>query len=424
MKIPGGFAALRRCLQGRNYRLYVIGNISHSTGVWVLRVSMGWLTWELTKSTAWLGGIALAETAPTLVLSLIAGTVVDRVDYFKLMRVTQALALAFATTLAVLTLSGLMHIWLLFFLTIFRGCILAFNRPSRMALVYALVGRDLLGSAVAVNSIIFNGSRFIGPAIGGWIAVQGGVGWAFAATAAMFSIYTVVLAAMRVSTAPEERERRSMLAETAEGLKYIVGHEGIRLQLGLLVVIGMVAKPVIDLLPGFAGRVFDLGAGGLAYLLSSHGLGATAGAVWLASRAAGIAGMTMISISSVLFLACVLMLFVATNVFWLACVFSGLMGLGFIVLNVSNQTLIQSAVDSGLRGRVISVYGLVLQGTPSLGALLMGTVAEHIGLRIPVFCGGGVLLVVWMLAWWRRTLLRTSLESEPASAHGTGGSGP
>jgi MFS family permease len=414
MKIPGGFGALRRCFQLREYRLYAIGNIAHGMGVWILRMSMGWLAWELTKSTAWLGGIAMAEMAPTLILGLIAGTIVDRVDYFKMMRITQALGMVFAATLSVLTLAELMHIWLLFFLTIFRGCLMAFNRPSRMTLVHNLVGRDLLASAIAIGSIIHNGTRFIGPALGGLIIVTAGIGWAFAASAGLFLIYALLLAVMRVSIELQKREGRSMLAETMEGLTYIMGHGGIRLQLMLLVVVGMLAKPVTDLLPGFAGEVFSWGAEGLAMLLSVHGIGATLGAVWLAARGSGLKGMTQISIFSVLFLSLVLVGFVATDIFWLGLLFAGLLGFGFIVLNVSNQTLIQSAVDPRLRGRVISVYGLVLQGVPALGALLIGGIADHIGLRIPIFIGGVICLGAWFLAWQRRATLERSLELDSA----------
>jgi MFS family permease len=415
MKIPGGFEALQRCFQIREYRLYAIGNIAHGLGVWILRMAMGWLTWELTKSTAWLGGIAMAEMAPTLIFALIAGTVVDRVNYFKMMRINQGLMMMFAAILSVLTVADLVNIWLLLVLTIFRGSLMAFNRPSRMTLVHHLVGRDLLSSAIAIGSMIHNGTRFIGPALGGLVIVTVGIGWAFAATAGLFLLYALLLAAMRVSIELQKREDRSMLVETLEGLTYIVGHGGIRLQLMLLIVVGMLAKPVTDLLPGFAGQVFSRGAEGLALLLSCHGIGATLGAIWLASRASGLKGMTLISIFSVLFLSFALLAFVATDILWLGLLFAGCLGFGFIVLNVSNQTLIQSAVDPRLRGRVISVYGLVLQGVPAIGALLIGGIADHIGLRIPIFIGGVICFGTWFLAWQRRTTLERSLEAESIS---------
>ena len=204
-----------------------------------------------------------------------------------------------------------------------------------------------------------------------------------------------------------------MLAETAEGLTYVMTHGVIRLQLAMLAVVGVVAKPVTDLMPGFAGQVFSMGADGLAMLLSFHGIGATCGAIWLAARPAGIEGMARMTIFSVLFLAGALMLFATTNIFWLAILFSASLGFGLILLNVSNQTLIQSAVDPGLRGRVMSVYGLILQGVPAFGALMLGGVAEHIGLRIPVFIGGLICLGVWFIAWRQRPAPEASLETEP-----------
>lgn len=413
MKIPGGFQSLRECFRIRDFRLYFVGNIAHGLGVWVLRVTMGWLAWDLTESTAWLGGIALAETGPTLALSLIAGTVVDRVDYFKLLRACQAFSMVFAALLAVLTLTGLMSIWLMFVLTLFRGSVLAFNRPSRMSLVYPLVGRELMAPALATSSIIFNGARFIGPAVGGFIIVSSGIGWSFAVASGLFLLYTISLALMRVKIDRKEREDRSILSETKEGLAYIVSHAGIRMQLALLVVIGLVAKPVTDLLPGFAGQVFSTGADGLAMLLSCHGMGATVGAIWMAARPSGITGMTRITVFSLMFMSGVLVLFVASDIFWMGLVFSGLLGLGFIVISVANQTLIQAAVDPALRGRVISVYGMILQGIPAIGALMIGGVAEHVGLRLPVFVGGIVCLVAWFLAWRKRAEMAASLEKEP-----------
>ena len=135
MKVPGGLSALQRTFAIRNYRLYIVGNMTSNVGLWVQRVAIGWLTWELTKSTAWLGGIAMAESAPTIAFGIIAGTVVDRVDYFKLLRITQACSLAYSIAMAAFTFAGLMNIWLLLALTFARGSIIAFNRPSRMTVV-------------------------------------------------------------------------------------------------------------------------------------------------------------------------------------------------------------------------------------------------------------------------------------------------
>jgi predicted MFS family arabinose efflux permease len=412
MKVPGGFSAIRQCLAIADYRLYMVGNVAHGLGVWTLRMAIGWLAWELTESAAWLGVMAMAETAPTLILALIAGTIVDRVDYFKMMRLTQGLSMLLAATMAVLTLTGVMTIGLLFSLTICRGCLMAFNRPSRMALIHPLVGQDLIAPALAIGSIIFNVTRFLGPALGGFVIVSAGIGWAFATTAGMLLIYSIVLAAMKITIAPQKSDGRSMLASITEGLTYIMAHGGIRLQLGLLALVGILARPVSDLLPGFAGQVFSTGADGLAMLLSAQGIGAASGAIWIAARPSGIGGMTRITVFSILFLACALMLFASTHIFWLAVMFAALLGFSFILLTVSNQTLIQAAVDPALRGRVMSTYGLIMQGVPALGALLMGGVAEHIGLRTPVFVGGAICLCVWLMVWRKRAMMEVSLEGK------------
>ncbi len=250
--------------------------------------------------------------------------------------------------------------------------------------------------------------------MGGLIIVNAGNGWGFVTAAVLLSVYAAVLVIMAVEIEPEKRERRSIAAETIEGLAYIKGHAGIRTQLGILLVVGLAAKPVTDLLPGFAGQVFAMDADGLALLLSAHGIGATAAAVWLASRPSGIDGMTRLALLSLLFLAVNLMLFVATDIFWLATAFSALLGFSFIILSVTSQTLIQSAVAPGFRGRVISVHGLVVMGVPALGALLLGTVAEHYGLRPPVFFGGLVCLAVGCALWRLRARLKTALETVAA----------
>jgi MFS family permease len=413
MEIPGGLSALRRTFSIRNYRLFVIGNMTSNMGLWVQRVAIGWLTWELTKSTAWLGGMAMAESAPTILLGLIAGTVVDRVDYFKLMRFTQACSLLYSVLMAAFTFAGLMNIWLLLTLTVARGAIVAFNRPSRMTVVYTMVGRDLLPSALAMNSTIFNTSRFIGPAIGGFIIVAGGVAWAFATGAAMFFVFTLALRAMNVTSITPDRVPRSMVAETLEGVRYILAHNGIRKQLMLLIGTALFAKPVTDLLPGFAAQVFERGPHGLALLLSAHGLGATAAGLWLAGRDKGLIGMTGVTIRNILFMAIGLLIFTSTDIFWISCPIVAWIGFTFIVQGVTNQTLIQSAVDPALRGRVVSAYGLIAQGVPSIGSFLMGGLAEHLGLRWPVAGGAVLCLLLWAWAWKERKPLAAALEADP-----------
>jgi predicted MFS family arabinose efflux permease len=260
--------------------------------------------------------------------------------------------------------------------------------------------------------MIFNFSRFLGPAIGGVIIAGAGTGWSFAAAFVLFLPFNLALRAIdraRIAMPPAAPSGRSIWAETMDGLRYIIRHDGIRTQLALLVIISIFAKPLTDLLPGFAAEVFARGSSGLAWLLSFHGAGAMLGAVWISARG-GLKGLTRVTLANILLMSVGLLLFTATDLFWLACPLVAVIGFAFIAQSVSNQTLIQSAIDSSLRGRVMSVYGMINQGVPSLGTMAMGTIAEHWGLRLPVAFGAAVCIALFAWSWRMRQPMIYALE--------------
>jgi predicted MFS family arabinose efflux permease len=205
--------------------------------------------------------------------------------------------------------------------------------------------------------------------------------------------------------------KRSIMIETIEGLRYIVLHKGIRTQLAILIVTSIFAKPLTDLLPGFAATVFERGSAGLAMLLSFHGAGAMAGAMWMSARGE-LRGLTRISLANILLMSLALILFIATDHFWFACPMASLIGFAFIVQSVSNQTLIQSAVESSFRGRVLSIYGMINQGVPALGTLAIGVAAEHLGLRLPVLTGALVCAALFLWTWHVRGPMAAALEGD------------
>jgi len=395
------------------YRIYVAGSIASNLGLWVWRIAVGWLTWELTESTAWLGGMAVAEVAPVMIFGFIAGTIVDRTDYLRLLRGVQMIMLSFGATIAALTFADLMTIWILCGITVLRGTGLAFMRPSRMSLVYAIIGREHLPTALAVNSLIFNGSRFIGPAIGGAVILAGGVAWGFAVAVSLFFCFTISLRMLSIEARAPKKEAKSLAAESLDGIRYLLAHPGIRTQMVLVFSMGFFARPLIDLFPGFAAQVFAGGAETLATLMSGLGLGAIFGGIFLASRTAGTKGLTNVTLISMLISSLTLLAFSATDTFALALPLVVLMGSSFVAQGIGNQTLIQSAVDPAMRGRVLSLYGLTVRGMPSIGALIMGGAAESIGLRLPVAAGAALCFAVWAWAWQRRSFYAANLESPP-----------
>jgi len=416
MRLPAGLQTFRDLFAIRDYRFYLAGVAASNVGVWVQRIAIGWLTWELTESTAWLGGIALAEALPMIALGLIAGTVVDRMDYLRLLRLTQATSLVYSAVLAALVFSGAMTIWLLLAITVLRGSTMAFQRPSRMSLVYTLIGRERLPTGLAVNSMLFNGSRFVGPALGGAVIVAAGIGWAFVAAWILFLVFTLALRRLSAPAAPRRARATSFAAETLEGMHYIAAHPGIRMQMAVLLATAFFARPLIDLFPGFAAQVFAGGPETLASLMSALGLGAMGGGLFLAARPGGTRGMTAVTLGAMAAAALALLAFTATDRLALALPLAAALGCALIVLGIGNQTLIQSAVDPALRGRVISLYGTAARATPSLGALVIGAVAETVGLRPPVAAGALVCLAVWTWAWRRRRVYAENMEGEPAAA--------
>ena len=417
MTSPGGAGMLRQLLTNRNYGLYVFGHWTGNIGLWVQRLAIGWLTWELTGSFGWLGVIAFADQAPSILFGVIAGAVVDRVDYMKVLRITQGLTFVHSSILAALVLTGEMDIWFLFAMTLFRGVLTAFNRPSRMTVVYVLVGRDMLASALAFNSMIFNSSRFFGPAAGGALMSWVGVGWTFAAAASSMALFSLLLHIINIGPLPpREGKSGSILRESADGIRYAVTHAGIGMQLAILVLVSLFARPVTDLLPGFAADVFGLGPDALATLLIFHSIGAMSGGLWLTSRASGVKGLTSVMMVAMLFMSASLLLFAQNTVFWAGCLLVGLMGLCFNIQAIANQTLIQYAVDPALRGRVVGLYGLISRGGPSMGALIMGVAADHLGLHVPLTFGAGLCLVLWLWVWQQRKTMAAVLEADPEPA--------
>lgn len=408
-----GFGGILRALRNPNYGLYTAGNAVSLIGTWMQRIAVGWLAWQLTGSGAWLGAIAFADLFPTVLVGPFAGAVADRWDRLRVTKVSQALAMLQAITLFGLTWFDLMTIELLFALTVALGVIAGFNQPARLALIPSLVRREDLSAAVAINSIIFNSARFVGPAVAGLMIVTGGVAAAFAVNALSFVFFLVALARIRLPAEPPAppRARSSLFRDVGDGIRYTASHQGIAPMMILLIVVCLCVRPVVELLPGFAAAVFASGAGGLAVLTSTIGAGAVLGGLWLARRTEP-GGLTGIALSNTLVLSLALLAFVATDRWWVAIPALGILGACMVVTGVGTQTLLQLSVAAEMRGRVLSLYGVIFRGGPALGALAVGVASERFGLRIPLAASAGVAVLAWIWTWSGRARIIRALEPE------------
>jgi len=415
-RATGGFGNIARALAHRNYRVYISGNAISLIGTWMQRVSSGWLAWTLTHSGTWLGLISLAEFLPVLFLGPLAGVMADRRDRVGIIRITQLIGCGQAILLAILVGTDLITIHLLFALVLLLGINQGIAQPARLALIPTLVDRDGLPSALAINSIVFNAARFIGPAIAGVLIAHVSIAAAFAVNAVTYIAFQISLANLRDIPALPVRAAQNALRASLEAYSYASRHPGIAPMLLLFAVTTIGTRGFIELFPGFADSVFHRGPQGLAMLTSTVGLGAIFGGGWMLFRSQ-ISGLTTIVLANTLVMSLAIVAFTATDSFILAlpCVF--IAGAAMVITGIGAQTLIQASVDRSMSGRVMALYGMIFRAGPALGAVVMGTASERLGLRLPLAVGAGVSIASWALTLHRRRAIVASLEDiAPAPA--------
>jgi predicted MFS family arabinose efflux permease len=399
-----------------SFGIYSLGSMVSLTGMWMERIAIGWLTWQLTESGFWLGVVAFADFFPVILIAPIAGAAADRWDRLQVVKWSQFILLLQAVVLFAATASGHINVGLIVVLMTIHGIVVAFNQPARLALVPSLVPRADLGAAVAINSLIFNLARFIGPIFAGLAILWSGVAAAFLANVLSYVVFIVAL--MRVRIAPDDAVAaapRSFFAEVGDGIRYTVTHPVIGALFALLIAIGIGGRPLTELLPGLADQVFNAGAGGLSILASAVGAGAIVGALWLGHRASS-SDMMAVTLATTLGQAVTAIAIIATDRLWLAVPAVVAYGFCVSVAGIASQTLVQLASDRSMRGRVMSLYGLIFRGGPSIGALGAGILSVHLGLRWPVVIGAVLLTAAWLWTWLIRRRIAANLGSGPPGA--------
>lgn len=407
-----GLSAIGSALSNPRYRRYAAGNILSHFGSWIQRIAMGWLVWELTESGFWLGAAALAELAPSMVLAPLAGAVADRINRLNGLRVSQSLAMGQALAICAVAAIGPTVEWLVA-LAFARGIIMAFNQPLRFSIIPSLVDRTDVATAVGINALSFNSARVLGPAIAAWIISVWGAPTAFAINAASFFVFIVVLFMIEIDL-PRNREPKPLHhlpREIWEGIAFCLRRQGIAQMFFLLTIVAMCGRAYVELLPGFADEVFGRGVEGLGTMHAAAGIGAIIGSIILARRGT-VVGLTRLVVWMVLVLGVALLGFAATSHYAVAVFCVAVTGFAMVLVGTGEQQLLQNAVSGELRGRVMSLYGMISRGAPAIGAFLMGTASSYVGLQWPVAVGGllCLLLCVWGLRRYRT--FAPSLEAD------------
>ncbi len=336
-----GLRQIGKALSHRNYRAYTAGNSISLIGTWMQRVAVGWLAWQLTHSGTWLGLVAFADLFRPLSSARWPAHSRTATTAARSCCVTQLLAMSQAVALAALTAADRIDIYTLFSLSLLLGVANALNQPARLALIPDLVERSVLSSAVALNSIVFNSARFIGPAVAGFVIAHGSIALAFAVNAVTYIAFLAALLIMRFPQRTPIIRKGHILGNTLEGYTYAMNHPGIGPMIILLAATSLGSRAFVELLPGFADAVFHRGPQGLAWLTAATGLGAMAGGFWMAQRSS-IEGLTGLLVANVLAMSAALIGFTATDLFWVAlpCLF--LAGISLVINGIAAQTLIQN----------------------------------------------------------------------------------
>ena len=410
--------ALGRALRHRNYRLFFAGQGVSLVGTWLTKFAIAWMAYTLTGSALMLGLVAFASNAPTPVVSPIAGVLVDRWDRQRVILVTQVLAGIQSAALAVFAFADAMTVWHLMVLGALQGVINAFDMPARQAFLREMLEDPAdLPNAIALNSAVVNVAKLSGPVVAAALVGLVGEAWCFAIDAATYIAVVASLVAIRVRPAPP-RARGSVVAQLRAGYRYVGATPLVRDVLVQLAINSVLAGAYLQLLPAVAAEQVGHGPYTLGILMASGGFGALAGTLYLASRTS-IEGLRQVVLRSRIVLGLAMMLLLVATTTWLAAPVVFVMGAGLMIQLAGTNTIIQTASDPAMLGRVMSMYAIANSGGVPVGALIEGSIAEYTG-AAATLAGAGVLVVLVTLVFRRNTSMTappsTTIEHRDGTA--------
>ncbi len=375
MKLPNSL----RALQHRNFRLFIVGQGTSQIGNWVQLIATSWLVYRLSESTLMLGLSAFCLQIPMLVITPFAGVLIDRLDVRRLLFATNSLAMLQSLVMLALMVSGQIEAWHVIAGNLVLGLGNAFDAPARQALISKLLpNRQELTNAIALNSTVMNGARFIGPMLGGLVTASFGEVWSFAVNCVMRLAVLFALNATQIARHMAPKSQVGILRQLMAGLEYAYGFFPSRCALVLLAFSSFCLQSYASLMPWFASERFQGDSRTLGLLYSAAGLGAVCGMLYLASRntirglfkiigwSAGVASVTLVAFS-----------FAPT--LWLALPMLFVSALSMMLTAASTNTVLQSIVPDELRGRVAALYVMSFLGMSPVGSLASGWLASFIG---------------------------------------------
>ncbi len=383
--------------KSRNYRLYFAGQSISLIGTWMQKTAVSWVVYSLTHSKLMLGVTLFATLFPSFLLSFIGGVAADRYNRYRLLLLTQVLSMIQAVLLTALIFFRHYSVWEILVLSAVLGIINAFDVPARQSLVYEMVDdKKDLPNALALNSSMVNLSRLIGPAISG-IAIESlGEDVCFGLNALSFVAVIGSLLLMKLPVYVPKPGGKKIINELREGLIYVKNTPVIRFVISMLALMGLLVLPFTSLIPVYARDIFHGTASTFGVIDSVIGLGAFAGAIFLASLKPGTNLNKVLAVNTFVFGAG-LVLFSHTTHYPLALIFITIGAFGMMSQVTITNTLVQTSVAPAMRGRVISIYAMAFFGMQPLGGLIIGSVSQRIGVQDTILGEGIIALLMGCL---------------------------
>jgi MFS family permease len=389
----GTLAFAFRALRYRNFRLFFIGQNISLIGTWMQNIAIGWMVYRLTNSAKMLGLVSFATQIPSFVITPFAGVLADRRNKYRVIIICQVLAMIQALALAVLTLSGRISVWQITMLGMTLGIISALEIPTRHAFLIKMVDRkEDLPNAIALNSLMFNAARLLGPPIAGFLISLWSEGVCFMVNAVSYIAVIWALALMRLAPDVRPVHTGRPLEELKAGILYTFGSQPRRSILFFVGLMSLIAMSQSVLMPVFARDILKGGANTLGLLAGAVGLGALIGAAYLATRHNPVRMLNIIPVAAGIF-GVALIVLAFSRILWVSLAALFFAGIGFMSHMVVSNTVLQTITEDDKRGRVMSFYTMAFMGMATFGSILGGTVAQHISATHTVL-GGGLLCVV------------------------------
>ncbi len=387
------------------YRYLWIGTLFMSLGQWIQQVTLGYVMYDLTGSSVLLGVLSTVRALPFLLLSPIAGVLVDRLDRQKLLIGIQMLLAVTALTMGVFVGTGLLHPWHLFVFSLITASAWAANQPLRQTLVPKVVPREDVSNAVALNSVAFNITKIVGPALGGFLIAWVGAPGNFFVQGLAYVAVLLSVSQLHIAHIPGDATQGSMWANLTEGLAYVRATPAVLALLIAALVPSVMAMPYQTLMPVFQKDVLNVGPEGLGLLLAAPGIGAVLCTLVLASFAERVRKKGYILLAAMGATGLCLIWFSRTTTLPSALV--ALVGLGGfqILYNATNMTMLQLIVPDFLMGRVMSIY-MINVGLSPAGALFGGITTQLIGAPNTLAVMGSIVVAMAVVMFFRNPEMR------------------